>query len=110
VNASRETRLIAPVIRGLFQSFRAIKKYAQYVCLKAENLLRSPAHLAAEEIASLELAMCVQATFNQIGKLDGVRGQRLGISGLGPAGLIAVQMARSYGAHARDGRDVRRIT
>jgi threonine dehydrogenase-like Zn-dependent dehydrogenase len=79
--------------------------YAQYVCIKAENLLAIPTHLAVEEIASLELAMCVQVTFNQLAKLEGVQGKRLGISGLGPAGLIAVQMARSYGAHEIIGID-----
>src|SRR5574341_111022 len=42
--------------------------YAQYVCIDAENLLAIPTHLAVEEIASLELAMCVQVTFNQLGK------------------------------------------
>lgn len=79
--------------------------YAQYVCIKAENLLAIPAHLAVEEIAALELAMCVQVTFNQLAKLDGVQDKRLGISGLGPAGLIAVQMARSYGAREVIGID-----
>ncbi|MGH7454933.1 MAG: zinc-dependent alcohol dehydrogenase [bacterium] len=79
--------------------------YAQYVCIDAENLLVIPKSLAAEEIASLELAMCVQVTFNQLGKLDGVRDKRVGISGLGPAGLIAIQMARSYGAREVIGID-----
>ena len=79
--------------------------YAQYVCVDAKNLLSVPTSLAAEEIASLELAMCVQVSFDQLAKLDAVRGKRFGISGLGPAGLIAVQMARSYGAREVVGID-----
>src|SRR5687767_8410107 len=69
--------------------------YAQYVPCLAENLLKIPPNLAPEEIASLELAMCVQVSFNQLAKLAAVHGKRFGICGLGPAGLIALQMARS---------------
>ena len=72
--------------------------YAQYVPFQVENLLKIPAELAAEEVASLELAMCVQVSFQQLQRLDAVQGKRLGVSGLGPAGLIALQMARIYGA------------
>jgi threonine dehydrogenase-like Zn-dependent dehydrogenase len=71
--------------------------YAQYVSFHVENLLKIPIDLAAE-IASLELAMCVQVSFHQLQKVGAVQGQRIGISGLGPAGLIAVQMAQAYGA------------
>jgi len=72
--------------------------YAQYVPMAIENVIELPADLEPEEIAPLELAMCVQVSFNQLEQLDVVRGKRFGVSGLGPAGLIAVQMARSYGA------------
>lgn len=72
--------------------------YAQYVAFQVENLLKIPPELPADAAASLELAMCVQVSFNQLQKVDAVRGKRLGISGLGPAGLVAVQMARAYGA------------
>ena len=72
--------------------------YAQYACLTAENVLEVPADLAPRAIAPLELAMCVQASFDQMAKLDAVKGARFGVSGLGPAGLIAVQMAGAYGA------------
>jgi threonine dehydrogenase-like Zn-dependent dehydrogenase len=72
--------------------------YAQYVPVLAENLLPVPDDLAPEAIASLELAMCVQVSFDQLIQIDAVAGRRFGVSGLGPAGLIAVQMARAYGA------------
>ena len=72
--------------------------YAKYVAIPAENLLAIPETLAPAEIASLELAMCVQVSFDQLRKIDAIAGKRVGIGGLGPAGIIAVQMARAYGA------------
>ena len=72
--------------------------YAQYVPMAVENVIEVPADLGPEEIAPLELAMCVQVSFNQLERLGAVRGKRIGVSGLGPAGLIAVQMANHYGA------------
>jgi threonine dehydrogenase-like Zn-dependent dehydrogenase len=72
--------------------------YAQYNLFQAENLLEVPADLPLAALAPLELAMCVQVSFDQLAQLNQVRNQRFGVSGLGPAGLIAVQMARAYGA------------
>ncbi len=72
--------------------------YAQYVVLAAEHLLKVPADIDAAAVTSLELAMCVQVSFDQLQRVDAVKGKRVGVSGLGPAGLIAVQMARAYGA------------
>lgn len=72
--------------------------YAQYNCFEADHLLPVPAALPLEAVTSLELAMCVQVTFDQLAEFNTVAGQRFGVSGLGPAGLIAVQMARAYGA------------
>jgi threonine dehydrogenase-like Zn-dependent dehydrogenase len=72
--------------------------YAQYNIFEANNLLEVPTDLPLAALAPLELAMCVQVSFDQLGEMGGVAGKRVGISGLGPAGLIAVQMARAYGA------------
>ena len=72
--------------------------YAQYVPVTVENLLEISPALPPEAIAPLELAMCVQVSFDMLAKLDAVRDKRFGVSGLGPAGLVAVQMARAYGA------------
>jgi threonine dehydrogenase-like Zn-dependent dehydrogenase len=72
--------------------------YAQYVLCLAENLLKIPPQLTAQEVASLELAMCIQVSFDQLLRHDAVHGKRFGVSGLGPAGLVAIQMARAYGA------------
>jgi threonine dehydrogenase-like Zn-dependent dehydrogenase len=72
--------------------------YAQFNVLRAEDLLEVPAALADEEIASLELAMCVEVAFQALAPLGGVAGRRVGLAGLGPAGLVAVQLARAHGA------------
>src|ERR1019366_7000219 len=48
-------------------------------------------------LASLELAMCVESSFEQLAALGGRLG-RIGLSGLGPAGLLAVQLALAHGA------------
>ncbi|MCB0116105.1 MAG: zinc-binding dehydrogenase, partial [Caldilineaceae bacterium] len=68
------------------------------VVMAAEHLLKVPADIDPAAVTSLELAMCVQVSFDQLRRLDAVDGKRVGVSGLGPAGLIAVQMARAYGA------------
>jgi len=72
--------------------------YAQYNVLRAADLLEVPAHLDLADLASLELAMCVEVSFQQLERLGGVRGRTLGLAGLGPAGLVAVQLARAHGA------------
>lgn len=72
--------------------------YAQFNAFPARSLLKIPGELRVEAIASLELAMCVQVTFDQLATRGGLEGKRVALSGLGPAGLVAVQMARAYGA------------
>lgn len=80
--------------------------YAQYVVMVADNVLPLPPQTPPEDVTSLELAACVQVSFDQLARLDAVRGKRFGVSGLGPAGLVAVQMARAYGAAEVVGIDV----
>jgi threonine dehydrogenase-like Zn-dependent dehydrogenase len=72
--------------------------YAQYNLFEADHLLPVPESLPLAAVASLELAMCLQVSFDQLIAFGMIDGARLGVSGLGPAGLIAVQMARAYGA------------
>ena len=72
--------------------------YAQYVPFEAAHLIALPDELATHECVSLELAMCVQASFDQLNGFGAVRDCRVIICGLGPAGLIAVQLARVHGA------------
>ena len=72
--------------------------YAQYALLDAANVIAVPAHLSYQATAPLELAMCVGATFLMLREMNALDGRRFGIMGLGPAGLIAVQMAKAEGA------------
>ena len=79
--------------------------YAQYAALRAEDLIEVSSSLPAEEIASLELAMCVQGSFDRLRQCGSIQGKRLAIGGLGPSGLVAVQLARAYGARTVIGLD-----
>lgn len=73
--------------------------YGEYACVPAENLLPVSPSLQPEEIAPLELAMCVHVSFDQLTAIDGgLAGSKLGLTGMGPAGLIAVQIAKAMGA------------
>ena len=84
---------------------RRMGSYAQFACCEESELLEVPASLAPEKIASLELAMCVQVSFDQLVRFQAVEGKRVAVSGLGPAGLIAVQMATLCGARQVVGID-----
>jgi 2-desacetyl-2-hydroxyethyl bacteriochlorophyllide A dehydrogenase len=79
--------------------------YSQYVPLPAEDLIEIDRSLQAEEIASLELAMCVQGSFDQLRQREGIEGKRVAIGGLGPSGLVAIQLACAFGARKVIGLD-----
>ncbi len=79
--------------------------YAQYVVRPAEQVLLTPPHLRTEQTVSLELAMCVGASVLMLRKLGFLQGKRVGVTGLGPAGLVALQMARSEEAAETTGFD-----
>jgi threonine dehydrogenase-like Zn-dependent dehydrogenase len=79
--------------------------YAQYVCMAPDDVLAIPAELAPQQVASLELAMCVQVSIDQLERLEALRGKRVGVCGLGPAGLVALQLARAAGAREVIGID-----
>jgi threonine dehydrogenase-like Zn-dependent dehydrogenase len=72
--------------------------YADKVVLDAANVIRVPADRTLEETASIELAMCVSASFLMLKEMNAVAGRRFAVNGLGPAGLIAAQLARAEGA------------
>jgi 3-hydroxyethyl bacteriochlorophyllide a dehydrogenase len=72
--------------------------YAQFNTFPEDDLLELPPSLDFAALASLELAMCVEVSFQQLAALGGIAGRRIGLSGLGPAGLVAVQLARAHGA------------
>lgn len=79
--------------------------YAQFVAARPEDVLRAPDDLPDEKLVSLELGMCVQVSLNQLERAGQVEGKRLAVSGLGPAGLVAVQLAKAMGAASVTGID-----
>jgi D-arabinose 1-dehydrogenase-like Zn-dependent alcohol dehydrogenase len=72
--------------------------YAQFVVMEAGNVIAVPEDLPAAALAPLELAMCVGTVFRMLKEMDVIAGRSFGVSGLGPAGLVAMQMARAEGA------------
>jgi threonine dehydrogenase-like Zn-dependent dehydrogenase len=79
--------------------------YAQYVCMAREHVLQLPDNVTWEQACSLELAMCVQVSAEQLLRNNFLVGKRIGISGLGPAGLVAVQLVKAQGAASVVGVD-----
>ncbi|MBP6508212.1 MAG: zinc-binding dehydrogenase [Opitutaceae bacterium] len=80
--------------------------YAHYNTLRVVDVIEVPKTLALAQVASLELAMCVEVSFQQLARLGGVAGRRIGVAGLGPAGLLAVQLAKAHGAREVVGIDM----
>ena len=77
--------------------------YAEKGCVPAADLLHRPPSLSAADAAGFEMAMCVAVCFLTLPDLSG---ERVSIGGLGPAGLIAVQMARAAGGARVAGFDL----
>ena len=72
--------------------------YATHGIVPSENVIEIPEGLPAAKIASLELAMCVQVSIDQLNQIDAIAGKRVALSGLGPAGLVALQLLKRAGA------------
>ncbi len=79
--------------------------YAQFVVHKVENVIRVPEQLPVQATAPVELAMCVGTVFRMLRDMNVLRGHTVGVTGLGPAGLVALQMAIAEGADAVFGFD-----
>ncbi|MFD0713336.1 zinc-binding dehydrogenase [Paenibacillus sp. GCM10027626] len=72
--------------------------YAEYVLMNESDLIEVPAELHYTQVVSLELAMCVAGTILRLKETVGIAGKRCAVNGLGPAGLIALQMLAAEGA------------
>jgi len=77
--------------------------YADRACVPVPDLLPRPANLSPADAAGFEMAMCVAIPFLALPELTG---ERVSVGGLGPAGMIAVQMARAAGASRVIGFDL----
>lgn len=72
--------------------------YAQYVVRPIHDVILVPDRLAPWESAPVELAMCVACSVLRLKQARAISGKRLAVMGLGPAGLIALQMLKAEGA------------
>jgi threonine dehydrogenase-like Zn-dependent dehydrogenase len=79
--------------------------YAQFVVRPEHDVIRVPEKLTAVATAPVELAMCVACSVLRMKSMGVLNGARLAVAGLGPAGLIAVQMLRAEGAATITGID-----
>jgi len=80
--------------------------YAQYAVRAASDVIRIPDAVSHADAAPIELAMCLGVTFLALTSMNAIQGRRLGIMGLGPAGLVAIQMAKAEGACSVTGFDL----
>jgi len=72
--------------------------YAQFAVAPEHAIIRIPDTVSFVAASPIELAMCVGVTFLMLKEMEALRGKRVAVMGLGPAGLVAVQMARAEGA------------
>ena len=71
--------------------------YSELISRPAEMVTRIPDNTSYEAAASMEMAYHMSPYVRALGD---VAGKRVGIVGLGPAGIIALQMVRAEGAGA----------
>lgn len=72
--------------------------YAQYRVIDAAGAIGVPNTLPPLKFAAVEMASCVAANVMDLKSMTSIEGKRCGVSGMGPAGLIAAQMLRAEGA------------
>lgn len=72
--------------------------YAHYYAIPAAHAIHVPEGLPAQGVAPVEMAMCMGTVFRMLREMNALQDRVVGITGLGPAGLIALQMARAEGA------------
>ncbi|RED65285.1 zinc-dependent alcohol dehydrogenase [Cohnella phaseoli] len=72
--------------------------YAEYVVMDEADVIEVPQELHYTQVVSLELAMCIAGTIIRLKRTLGIEGKRCAVNGLGPAGLIALQMLKAEGA------------
>jgi threonine 3-dehydrogenase len=71
--------------------------YAQYLAYRERDLLKLPDSVSDRRAVSTELLKCIVFGLDQFSDL---RGKSMLIAGLGPAGMLAMQVAAAWGAHA----------
>jgi threonine dehydrogenase-like Zn-dependent dehydrogenase len=79
--------------------------YAQYVVHEQDSLLKVPPELDPPALAPLELAMCLSVSILDLKAMNAIEGRDYAVSGLGPAGLVALQLLKAEGATTVVGLD-----
>ncbi|WP_308638382.1 alcohol dehydrogenase catalytic domain-containing protein [Paenibacillus silvisoli] len=69
--------------------------YAQFMAYRENDLLKLPDHISDKKAVSSELLKCVMYGLDQFGSMQG---KTMLIAGLGPAGILALQLASLWGA------------
>ncbi|QHT59859.1 zinc-binding dehydrogenase [Paenibacillus lycopersici] len=69
--------------------------YAQYMAYRERDLLKLPDTVSDRKAVSTELLKCVVLGLDQF---EDVKGKSMLVAGLGPAGILAIQVARLWGA------------
>ncbi|UVI29626.1 zinc-dependent alcohol dehydrogenase [Paenibacillus spongiae] len=70
--------------------------YAEYLNYREDELIKLPDNVSWKQAVSFELLKCVMIGLLQF---DDLKGKSMLVSGLGPAGLLAIQAARLLGAN-----------
>lgn len=77
--------------------------YAEYLTYKENELIKLPENVSFKQAVSFELLKCVIIGLSQF---DDVTDKSIVISGLGPAGILAMQVAKIWGASEVVGIDI----
>lgn len=77
--------------------------YAEYMCYRPTDLMKLPDCITFEQATSFELLKCVVIGLQQF---NDFRGKSVLVSGLGPAGLLAIQAVTRWGVSSVLGVDI----
>ena len=69
--------------------------YCEYINRPESELVKLPDHVSFDAGACFEMAVGVSPNVRKLGDISG---KRVGVVGLGPAGIIAIQMLKALGA------------
>jgi threonine dehydrogenase-like Zn-dependent dehydrogenase len=72
--------------------------YTQYLVTDETRCLKVPKGMDLRKLAPIQMAWDVSRNVLELKAINAIEGKRAGVSGLGPAGLIAAQMLRAEGA------------
>ena len=92
-----------PGTKTLRPSGRAYGGYVQYFACHERSVLSFPEGLSFKEMAMLEMLSCVCQGVVKAGDLTG---QRVAVSGMGPAGLMMLQALKTLGPESLTAIDV----